>query len=104
VSGSYRGMSGSKDEGVDLFGGGARVLVLTWGSGGGGMGSVVVPVGGTDGRVGAGACGWGAAATLCDRSRRDAWTGESLQSKAAVVGRVATIPCKVPNWVVMVSS
>ena len=66
MTGSYRGMSGSKDEGVDLFGGGARVLVLTWGGGGGGMGSVVIPVGGTAGRVGAGACRWGAADTLCD--------------------------------------
>ena len=97
-------MSGSKDEGGDLFGGGARVLVLTWGGGGGGTGCGVIPVGGTDGRVGAGACGWGAADTLCDRSRRDAMMGESLQSRAAVVGRVATIPCTVPNWVVMAFS
>jgi len=45
------------------------------------MGCVVVLVGGTDGRVGAGACGWGAADTLCDRSRREALTGARAVSK-----------------------
>ena len=51
----------------------------------------VAPDGGTGGRVGAGAWEGGAADTLCDRARIDALMGEGLQSKAAVVGRVATI-------------
>jgi len=120
VSGSYRGMSGSKEEEGALLGGGARAFALGCaGRGGGrvvapvggkggrteaGAGRGVAPVGGTGGRVGASAWGRGAADTLCDRSRRDALMGESLQSRAALVGRVATIACMVPNWVVMVSS
>ena len=54
--------------------------------------------------MGAGAWEGEAADTLCDNSRRDALIGASLQSRAVVVGRVATIDCKVPNWVIMVSS
>jgi len=71
---------------------------------GAGVGRVVAPTGGTGGRVGAGAWERGAADTLCDRSRRDALMGESLRSRAELVARVATMACKVPNWVVMVSS
>jgi len=54
--------------------------------------------------VGAGAWERGAADTLCDMSRRDALMGESLLSRAKLVAMVATMACKVPNWVVMVSS
>jgi len=46
----------------------------------------------------------GAADTLCDRSRRAALMGESLLSRAELVGRVATIDWMVPNWVDIVSS
>ena len=87
MSGSYRGMSGSNNEGDGLYGG-ARTLGLL-GAGGGG-GRVVAPVGGTEGRAVAGACGGGAADTLCDRSRRDALIGERALSSAENVGRVAT--------------
>jgi len=83
------------------------VVAPVGGTGGrteGSAGRVVAPARGTCGRVGAGAWEGGAADTLCDRSCRDGWMGESLLSRAAVVGRVATIPCMVPNWVVMVSS
>ena len=56
-------------------------------------GRVVAPVGGTGGRVGAGAWVGGAADTLCDRSRREALIEASLHSGAVEVGRVATIDC-----------
>jgi len=68
------------------------------------MGCVVVLVGGTDGRVGVGACGWGAADTLCDRSRREVLMGARVPSRAGKVGRVATTAWILHNWVVMVSS
>ena len=67
-------------------------------------GRVVVPAWGPGGREGGGAWVGGAADTLCDRSRRDALIGASQLSRAVEVGRVATIDCMVPNWVVMVSS
>ena len=84
------------------MGGGARAFGLDCTAGG--AGRMVVLVAGIGGRVGALAGRGGAADTLCNRSRKDALIGVSLQSKAADVGRVATIDCIVPNWVVMVSS
>ena len=67
-------------------------------------GRVEVPVGGTGGRVGAGSWLGGAADTFCDRSRREALIGASLLSRGVEVGRIATVDCMVPNWVVIVSS
>jgi len=83
-------------------GGGARPFAL--GCVGRGVGRVVTLVGGTGARVGACTGREGAADTLCDRSHREALMGESLLSRAALVGRVATMDWMVPNWVVMVSS
>jgi len=107
MSGSYWGMSGSKEaEGALLEEGaraialgcagrrGGRVVALVGGKrgrGGAGAGRVVASYGGTGGRVGAGTWGGGAADTLSDRSRKDALMGASLQSRAAVVVRVARI-------------
>jgi len=95
-------MSGSKEEEGALPRGGARALAL--GCAGRGVGRVVTPVGGIGARVGACAGGAGAADTLCDRLRREPMMGESLLSRAELVGRVATMDWMVPNWVVMVSS
>jgi len=95
-------MSGSKEEVGGLSGGGARAFAPD--CFGRGVGRVVTRAGGTGARVGAWAGGGGAADTLCDRSRREALMGESLLSRAELVGRVATIDWMVPNWVVMVAS
>jgi len=46
----------------------------------------------------------GAVLIPCDRSRRDAWIGQSLLSSAKDVGRVTTMDCMVASWVVIVSS
>jgi len=102
VSGSYPAMSGSKAEGDTFVGGVTGVFAL--GCAGGGVGRVATSAGGTGARVGAGAVVGGAADTLWDRSRRAAWIGESLESRAEEVGRVATMLWIVPVWVVMVSS
>jgi len=95
-------MSGSKEEEGGLAVGGTRAFAL--GCVGRGVGRVVTLVGGTRARVGPCTGGGGAADILCDRSRREAWMGESLVTRAEVVGRVATMDWMVPNWVVMVSS
>ena len=93
-------MSGSKPVQLLLtFGGGARAL----GMGGGAAGRVTTPVGGILGRGGADGT-WGAVLTLCDRSPRESFIGESLLSKAEEVGRVATMDCAVVSWVVTGSS
>jgi len=70
---------------------------------GAGASRVVAPDGGTCCRVWTSTWEGGAADILCDRSRRDALMGASLESRAELVVRVATIDCMVPNWVVMVS-
>jgi len=119
VSGSYLGMSGSKEEEGPLLVGGGRGLAI----GGGIVGAecVVAPVGGTDGRVGAGAVreavllggiggrvgagAWGVGpVTLCDRSRMAAFIGSRVLWRAGQVGMVWTACWMLPNWVVMVSS
>ena len=52
-----------------------------------------------------GASAWDSGAeTVCDRSRMAALMGVRVPWRAGQVGRVATIPCIVPSWVVMVSS
>jgi len=107
-------MSGSKQEEELLLGGGARALRLEGGGAGapaGGMDGrvgtgarcVVALVGGTVGRVGAGAWG-GGAVTLCDRSRMAALMGVRTPSRAVHVGMVWTACWMLPSWVVMVSS
>jgi len=95
-------MSGLKAEEEPQLEGGARVLAPGWA--GSGVGRVVGPVGGTEGRVGAGTWRGGAANTLCDRSRMDALIGARTVSSAGKVGRVATTAWILPNLVVMVSS
>ena len=52
--------------------------------------------------MGAGAGDWGAE-TLCDRSPMAALMGARVPSSAGQVGRVATLACILPSWVVMVS-
>ena len=84
------------------MGRGTRAFAL--GCIGRGVGRVVTLTGGTGARVGACAGRGGAADNLCDRSRREALIGESLVSRAELVGRVTTMDWMVPNWVVMVSS
>jgi len=74
---------------------GARAFAL--GCAGRSVGREVTLVGGTGARVGACARGGVAADTLCDRSRREALIGESLESRAELVGRVATMDWIVPN-------
>jgi len=90
VSASSRGMSGSKEEWGPLFSGGARDFALV--CIGRGVGRVVVPVGETGGREGAGAWGGGTADMLCDRSRKDAFMGERPLSSVGKVGTVAITP------------
>ena len=111
---SYLGISGSKEDVEALLEGGARTLGLRRrgvGAPGRAMGArvgagacrMVALVGGTGGRVGAGAWG-GGAATLCDRSRMAALMGVRTPSRAVHVGMVWTACWMLPSWVVMVSS
>jgi len=95
-------MSGLKAEEEPLLGGRAHDFALVCTCSGGGP--VVALVGGTGGRVGAGASGGVAADTLCDRSQRDALIEERTVLSAGKVGSVATTAWIFPNWVVMVSS
>jgi len=95
----------SRSNPVWLFGfprGGARGL----GAGGWAAGRVSTPTGATVCRSGAEVASGAAGAelTLCDKSPREAWIGESLLSSAEEVGRVATMDCTVASWVVTVSS
>ena len=85
---------------LDLARGGGEQLLE---AGGGAAGRVTTPTGGIGCRSGAAGAG-GVEPTLCDRSRSEVWIGESLLSRAAVVGRVATMDCTVASWVVTVSS
>ena len=98
ATGSYQRISGSKPE-LEGLEGSARDL----GGGEGEAALVVEPDRGTTGRAGVGT-GGGAEVVLCDRSRMDALNGERAFSIAGNVGRIATMDCILPIWVVRTSS
>ena len=111
---SYLGMSGSKEEEEALLGGEARVLGLGRGGTGApdgaiagrvgaGVCRVVALVGGTGGRVEAGAWG-GGAVTLCDMSQIAGLIGLRAPWSAGQVCIVWRAFWMLPSWVVMVSS
>jgi len=85
---------------VGLCSGGAR---SEGGAGGGAAGCVTTPTGGIGCRGVAEGAG-GAELTLCDRSRRVAWIGESTFSIAGKVERIGNVDWTVASCVLIVSS